>query len=64
MRALVYLFALTLALQIGGTVSPQEGKGWLGADVQDVTKAEADKLKWESHHGAKVGVVAFGSPAE
>jgi PDZ domain/WD domain, G-beta repeat len=33
-------------------------------DVQDVTKAEADKLKWGTPHGAKVGVVASGSPAE
>ena len=30
----------------------------------DVTKAEADKLKWDAPHGAKVGVVASGSPAE
>ena len=40
MRALGCLFVLLLALLIGGTVSVQEGKGWLGADVQDVTKAE------------------------
>jgi S1-C subfamily serine protease len=32
--------------------------------VLDVTKAEADKLKWDAPHGAKVGVAASGSPAE
>src|SRR5262249_6775625 len=64
MRALGYLFVLVLALLISGTASAQEGKGWLGADVLDVTKAEADKLKWDAPRGAKVGVVATGSPAE
>jgi WD40 repeat protein len=64
MRALGYLFALVLALLIGGTASAQEPKGWLGADVQDVTKAEADKLGWDSPHGAKIGVIASGSPAD
>jgi WD40 repeat protein len=63
MRALVCLFAL-VSLLIVGSVSAQDAKGWLGTDVQDVTKAEADKLKWESPHGAKLGVVASGSPAE
>jgi WD40 repeat protein len=53
-----------LALLTAGAASAQEVKGWLGADVLDVTKAEADKLKWDAPHGAKVGVVASGSPAE
>ena len=35
-----------------------------GADVLDVTKAEADKLGWDAPHGAKLGVVAPRSPAE
>jgi serine protease Do len=39
-------------------------KGWLGADVVDVTKVEADKLGWDTPHGAKVGVVAAGSPTD
>jgi WD40 repeat protein len=58
------LFVLVLALLIGSTASAQDGKGWFGADVQDVTKSEADKLGWDSPRGAKVGVVASGSPAE
>jgi hypothetical protein len=53
-----------LALLIGSTASAQEAKGWLVADVLDVTKAEADTLKWDAPHGAKVGVVATGSPAD
>jgi S1-C subfamily serine protease len=63
-RGLGFLFALVLALLIGGTASAQEGKGWLGADVQDVTKAEADKLGWDTPHGVKLGVFAAGSPAD
>src|SRR5262249_28226787 len=53
-----------LALLISATAAAQEGKGWLGADVHDVTKAEADKLGWDAPHGAKLSVVASGSPAE
>jgi WD40 repeat protein len=62
MRALGFQFLL--ALLISGTASAQEGKGWLGADLLDVTKAEADRLKWDVPRGAKVGVVASDSPAE
>src|SRR5215470_11162585 len=64
MRTLAYLFAFVLVLLISGTTSAQEGKGWLGADVLDVTKAEADRLGWDTPHGAKLGVVASGSPAD
>jgi hypothetical protein len=63
MRVVASLFFM-LALLIGGVASAQEAKGWLGADVVDVTKAEADKLNWDAPHGAKVGVVATGSPAD
>jgi hypothetical protein len=42
----------------------QEGNRWLGADVLDMTKVEADKIIWDSPHGAKLGVVAAGSPAD
>lgn len=63
MRLLACVF-LILALLIGGTASAQNTKGWLGADLLDVTKAEANKLGWDMPHGAKIGVVASGSPAE
>jgi hypothetical protein len=55
MRAYWSLFTFVLLLLIGGSSSAQEGKGWLGTDVLDVTKAEADKLGWDTPHGAKVG---------
>ena len=56
-------FLLCVLLLLGGA-SAQDSKGWLGADTLDVTKAEADKLGWDAPHGAKLGVVASGSPAE
>jgi S1-C subfamily serine protease len=62
MRVLASRF-LILVLLIGGTASAQETKGWFGADLVDVTKAEVDKLGWDVPHGAKLEVVAFGSPA-
>jgi membrane-associated protease RseP (regulator of RpoE activity) len=64
MRVLGLVFTLVLLLLIGGMASAQEGKGWIGADVLDVTKAEADKLGWDTPHGAKLGVVESGSPAD
>jgi membrane-associated protease RseP (regulator of RpoE activity) len=64
MRILRCLFVLVSMLLIGSSASAQDAKGWLGADVQDVTKAEADKLGWDIPHGAKVGLVASGSPAD
>lgn len=63
MRICWLLFALCLAL-IGGKTSAQEAKSWLGANVLGVTKAETDKLRCDGPCGAKVGVVASGSPAE
>ena len=38
-RILVLVLLLTF-----GAASAQDAKGWLGADVLDVTKAEADTL--------------------
>jgi S1-C subfamily serine protease len=61
MRLLGFLFLIPLLIS---NAAAQEGKGWLGADVVDVTKAEADKLGWDTPHGAKLGVVASGSPAD
>jgi WD40 repeat protein len=63
MRVLGFLIGFVVLL-LNGTASAQDGKGWLGADVADVTRAEADKLGWDVPHGAKLGVVASGSPAE
>jgi WD40 repeat protein len=48
---------------LSGTALAQQG-GWFGAEVVDVTKAEADKLGWDAPHGAKVSRIEPGSPAE
>jgi WD40 repeat protein len=64
MRVYLRLFIVVLALLSCSSASAQEPKGWLGADMQDITKAEADKLGWDTPHGAKVGLVAPGSPAD
>ena len=64
MAACWRLLILVMLLAVASPVMAQEPKGWLGADVQDVTKAEADKLGWDTPHGARLGVVASGSPAE
>jgi hypothetical protein len=55
MRVLGFFFTFILLLLVGGTAVAQEAKGWLGADVVDVTKAEADKFGWDTPHGAKLG---------
>ena len=62
-KGLGFLLGLVVLL-LNGTASAQQAKGWLGADLLDVPKAEADKLGWDAPHGAKLGVVASGSPAE
>jgi WD40 repeat protein len=64
MRAAVRLLVVMLALLAGGAAWAQEPRGWIGADLQDVSKAEADKLGWDGPRGAKVRLVAPGSPAD
>lgn len=55
---------LVAALLIAGPAGAQEQKlGWLGAEFDDVTKEEADKLGWENPRGAKVTDLIGGSPA-
>jgi WD40 repeat protein len=39
-------------------------QGWLGVELQDVSKEEADKLGWDAPRGAKVTAASSGSPAE
>ncbi len=60
---------LTLALLTGGAALAQEAlaqesRGWIGTGLQDVSKAEADRLGWDGPRGAKLGSVAAGSPAD
>jgi serine protease Do len=58
------LLLCVFAALLSGAASAQEGRGWFGAEVVDVTKAEADKLGWDAPHGAKVSRIEPGSPAE
>jgi WD40 repeat protein len=59
-----WLLLCVFAAAMGGAVVAQESRGWFGAEVVDVTKAEADKLGWDAPHGAKVSRIEPGSPAE
>ena len=52
-------------LRLSGAARAQEqAKGWLGAELQDVTKQEADALGWEAPRGAKLVKPVPGGPAE
>ena len=62
MRALVILL---FCFCISGAAGAQErAKGLLGAQLQDVTKQEADALGWEAPRGAKLVKPVPGGPAE
>jgi WD40 repeat protein len=63
MRAAVRLLVVALVLLVGGAVWAQGGKTYLGVDLQDVTKDEAEKLGWETPRGAKVVKAREGGPA-
>ncbi|MFZ1110216.1 MAG: PDZ domain-containing protein [Rhodomicrobium sp.] len=59
-------FGLLLAtMPLLGAIRTQEaGSGWLGIQLADLTKEEADALGWESPRGAKVVKLVPGGPAE
>ncbi len=62
MRALVILlFCVALS---GAAGAREQAKGFLGAQLKDVTKGEADALGWESPRGAKIVKPVPGGPAE
>ena len=60
-RTAVILFWLALACGAAG--AEEQAKGFLGAELADVTQEEAAKLGWETPRGAKVVKLADGSPA-
>src|ERR1700741_3110948 len=64
MGATFRLLAVIVALLARGAAWAQESPGRIGANCQDVTKAEADKLGWEAARGGKIKPVAPGSPAD
>ena len=59
----VRLLVIVLALAVGDAALAQERQGFLGVDLQDITKAEAEKLGWEAPRGAKVVKPREGGPA-
>ncbi|MFZ1108755.1 MAG: PDZ domain-containing protein [Rhodomicrobium sp.] len=62
MRWVAALAALVLSLAAARAEEP--AKGWLGVELRDVTKEEADALGWEGPRGAKAVKPAPGGPAE
>jgi WD40 repeat protein len=60
LRSLLALFVLLLG---SAAWAQQRSPGYLGAELQDVTKEEADKLGWEAPRGAKVVRPLPDSPA-
>jgi WD40 repeat protein len=65
MRCCSRFLATVVALLIAGAAWAQEQpKAWLGAELRDVSKDEADKLGWDVPRGAKVTAPVPGSPAE
>lgn len=65
MRCCLRLLGMIVALLIvGGAWAQDLPKAWLGAEVRDVSKDEADKLGWDVPRGARVTASQSGSPAE
>jgi len=50
-------------LATGAAEAQQTGSGWLGAELKDLTKAEAEALGWEEPRAAKVVKPFAGGPA-
>ena len=61
---IVAIVLLGLALLAGGARAQQAGAGWLGVELKDLTKEEADALGWEAPRGAKLVKPVPGGPAE
>src|SRR2546428_7362290 len=63
MHICLRLLTVLLSLLIGGTSWAQEPKGFLGIELRDVTKEEAEALGWEAPRGIKVVKSRDGGPA-
>jgi len=66
MKLFVRLIAALSVLLAAATaaIAQASGHGWLGVQVAQVTKADADALGWEDLHGVKVMKTVPGGPAE
>src|SRR6516225_8238193 len=64
MIVLIRLFVFGSLLLIGSAASAQEtSKGFLGIELKDITKEEAEALGWEAPRGIKVVKPGEGGPA-
>src|SRR6516225_6087885 len=64
MIVLIRLFVFGSLLLIGSAASAQDPpKGFLGIELKDITKEEADALGWEASRGIKVVKPNDGGPA-
>src|SRR5262245_27975207 len=63
MRGFGSLLIVLLALLIGGGASAQDTRGYVGVELKDLTKEEAEKLGWEGPRGARVVKPQEGGPA-
>ena len=61
---IVAIVLLGLALLAGGARAQETGAGWLGVELKNLTKEEADALGWETPRGAKLVKPVPGGPAE
>lgn len=57
------LFLVVCVVFCAGAARAQD-KGWLGVELTDVAKDEAEKLGWETPRGAKIVKPLAGGPAE
>ncbi len=63
MRGIAIAFFL-LGLLAGAARGQEAGASWLGVELKDLTKEEADALGWEAPRGAKLVKPVPGGPAE
>jgi hypothetical protein len=60
-----FICLICSAWLLTGMVAAQEaGSGWLGVELRDLTKEEADALGWDEPRWAKVVKTVPGGPAE
>ncbi len=60
----IALLAAGLVLVAASARAEEPAKGWLGVQLRDITKEEADALGWEGPRGAKLLKTVPGGPAE
>jgi formylglycine-generating enzyme required for sulfatase activity len=63
MRGFAFLLFCFAFADATAAQEQSKGWGWLGVELSDVTKAEADKLGWDTPAGAKVVSIDAKGPA-